>query len=98
MVFYLLWCSGLGSCWCAFFRFRSLGVGRFGYYLLDLGEDNGAAHNTVPLFLGWVFVFVFGLCVYWKPYMLAILRRPSLHGYYACMVFWAKGDSGEIAG
>ena len=71
------------------FRFRSLGVGRFGYYLLDLGEDNGAAHNTVPLFLGWVFVF--GLFVNWKPYMLAILRRPSLHGYYACMVFKAKG-------
>ena len=88
---YLLWCSGLGSCWCAFFRFRSLGVGRFGYYLLDLGEDNRAAHNTVLLFLGWVFIFVFGLCVYWKPYMLAILRQPSLHGYYACLVFWANG-------
>ena len=88
---YLLWCSGLGSFWCAFFRFRSLGVGRFGHYLLDLGEDNGAAHNTVPLFLSWVFVFVFGLCVYWEPYMLAILRQPSLHGYYACLVFWAKG-------
>ena len=53
---YLLWCSGLGSFWCAFFRVSLLGVGRFGYYLSDLGEDNGAAHNTVPLFLGWVFV------------------------------------------
>ena len=55
----------------------------FWHYLLDLGEDNGAAHNTVPLFLSWVFVFVFGLCVYWEPYMLAILRQPSLHGYHA---------------
>ena len=88
---YLLWCSGLGSWWCAFFRFRSLGVGRFGYYLLDLGEDNRAVHNTVLLFLGWVFIFIFGLCVYRKPYMLAILRQPSLHGYYACLVFWANG-------
>ena len=26
-----------------------------------------------------------------KPYMLAISRRPSLHGYYACKVFSVKG-------
>ena len=86
---YLLWCSGLGSCWCAFFRFRSLGVFRFGHYLLDLGGDNGAAHKTGPLCLYWVFVF--GFCVFCKAYMLANLRLPSLRGYYACMVFWAKG-------
>ena len=88
--FCLLWCSGLGSCWCAFFRLRSLGVGRLVYYLHDLGEDNWAAHNTVPLFWGEV-CFVFGMVINWKPYMLAILGRPSLHGYYACMAYSAKG-------
>ena len=27
----------------------------------------------------------------WKPYMLALAGRPSLHGDYACMVYWTKG-------
>ena len=27
----------------------------------------------------------------WKPYMLALAGQPSLHGYYACMVYWNKG-------
>ena len=26
-----------------------------------------------------------------KPNMLALVRRPSLHGYDACMIDWAKG-------
>ena len=26
------------------------------------------------------------------PYMLALAGQPSLHGYYACVVFWAKGE------
>ena len=26
-----------------------------------------------------------------KPYMLSLAGRPSLHGYYACMVYWNKG-------
>ena len=26
-----------------------------------------------------------------KPYMLALVGRPSLHGNYACMVYWTKG-------
>ena len=30
--------------------------------------------------------------------MLALVGQPSLHGYYACMVYWNKGHSGEIAG
>ena len=25
------------------------------------------------------------------PYLLAFEGQPSLHGYFACMVFWAKG-------
>ena len=27
----------------------------------------------------------------WKPYMLAIVGQPSLHGSYACMVYGAQG-------
>ena len=60
--FYLLWCSRLGSCGCAFFRLRSLGVGRLGYYLHDLREDNRAAHNTVLFFWGG-FGFILGVVV-----------------------------------
>ena len=26
-----------------------------------------------------------------KPYMLALAGRSSLHGNYACMVYWTKG-------
>ena len=35
-----------------------------------------------------------GICIcfkMWEPYMLASVRQPSLHGYYACMVYWTKG-------
>ena len=82
--FYLWLCTGLGFCGCAFFRFRSLDVRRVGYYLHDLGGDNWAAHNTVCLFWGWV-------CFVLELYMLALVGLPSLRGYYACMVFSAKG-------
>ena len=34
----------------------------------------------------------------WKLHMLAIVGQPSLHGNYACMVYWLKVHSGEIAG
>ena len=27
----------------------------------------------------------------WTPYMLALMRQPSLHGYDACMVCWTNG-------
>ena len=27
----------------------------------------------------------------WKPYLLALVGRPSLHGDYACMVYWTQG-------
>ena len=26
-----------------------------------------------------------------EPYMLALVGQPSLHGYYACVVYWNKG-------
>ena len=44
------------------------------------------------LWLRWGFMM-------WKPYMLAIVGQPSLHGSYACMVYWAQGGTlGEFAG
>ena len=33
-----------------------------------------------------------------KPYVLASVGRPSLQGYYACMVIGLQEHSGEIAG
>ena len=30
--------------------------------------------------------------------MLALPGQPSLHGYYACMVYWNRGHFGELAG
>ena len=42
-------------------------------------------------FPGFGFIFLGGFFLGWKPYMLALVGQPSLHGYYACMVFWNKG-------
>ena len=36
---------------------------------------------------------MFGLGIFFikgKPYMLALAGRPSLHGNYACVVYWTK--------
>ena len=90
LVFYLLWCTRLGSCWCAFYWTRPTGEGRLGHYLHDLWEESMTVHNTAA-------IFGIGLCYYcghfldWEPYMLALVGQPSLHGYYACMVCWNKG-------
>ena len=39
--------------------------------------------------------FVMGFCGfhYFKLYMLALVGRPSLHSYDACMVYWVQGAS-----
>ena len=50
LVFYLLGCTRLGSCWCAFFWSRSLGVGRLGHYLHDHWEESMTVHNTTAIF------------------------------------------------
>ena len=42
------------------------------------------------IFFCFGFLF-YGFFVFCKPYMLATMGRPSLYGYYACLVFWAKG-------
>ena len=60
--FFLLVCTKLGSCWCAFFGSRPLGVDRLGHYLLDHWEENTAVHNTTFIFgMGVIFVGVFSL-------------------------------------
>ena len=77
--------QGLRFLWVCPFSVSFFGRSHvLGYYLHDLGGDNWAAHNTVCLFWGWV-RFVLEL------YMLALVGLPSLRGYYACMVFSAKG-------
>ena len=88
--FYLLWCTRLGSCGCAFFWLRPLGVGWLGHYLHDLWEENMAVQKTVTVFWDWL-LFIWGQLCKLKPYVLAVVGRPSLHGYYACMVYWNKG-------
>ena len=85
-VFHLLVCTRLGSCWCAFFGSRPLGVDRLGLYQLDHLEENLAVHNTTFLSGVWVY-FSWEFFLGWKLYMLALVGQPSLHGCYACMVF-----------
>ena len=75
---------------CLFFGSRPLGVDLLGYYLLDHWEESLAVHNTAKNF-GDGLYFCWGHFLGWKPYMLALVGQPSLHGYYACMVFWDKG-------
>ena len=88
--FYLLVCTRLGSCWCAFSGSRPLGVAWLGHYQLDHWEESTAVHNTTFIFWIWVY-FRWGVFLIWKPYMLALVGQPSLHGHDACMVFWNKG-------
>ena len=62
LVFYLLVCTKLGSCWCAFLGSRPLGVDRLGHYLLDHWEESMAVHNTTFIFWNGVyFRWVFSL-------------------------------------
>ena len=67
------------------FGSRPLGVDQLGHYLLDHWEESMAVHNTAKLFGDGLCYCLFFLG--WKPYMLALVGQPSLHGYYACMVF-----------
>ena len=90
-------CTRLGSCWCAFFWLRPLGVGRVEHYLHDLLEESMAVHSTVTI-SGNGLLFLRGSLCTLKPCVLALVGRPSLHGYYACMVFLGlRGTPGEIA-
>ena len=47
-------------------------------------------HNTAAIF-GDELCNCWGHFSGWKPYMPALVGQPSLHGDYACMVYWNKG-------
>ena len=85
--------AGLGSRRCAYRWTRPLGVGWRGHSLCDLRGVFWFAQKCAVFFQG---DGSDPICM--VPYMLALVGQPSLHGYHACMVFWAKGcNSGEIA-
>ena len=46
-----------------------------------------AAHSTAIKYVG-----VQGYFWMSRPYVLALVRQPSLHGYHACTVCWVKGS------
>ena len=72
-----LWCS---SCWT-----RPFGVVQWEHYLWNHWRECQAA-NKIACHDWFKGIFING-----KPYMLALVGRPSLHGNYACMVYWTKG-------
>ena len=81
-----LLCTRLGLHRCASCWTRPLGGGRWRHYLCNLWRDFLKIHKIANIFL-WV---QWGFMM-WEPYMLALVGRPSLHGYYACMVYWTMG-------
>ena len=84
-----LLCTRLGLLRCASCWTRPSGGGWWGH-----GGEYFKVHKTADKYL-WICI---GFMI-WEPYMLASVGQSSLHGYYACMVFWTKGGhSGEIAG
>ena len=70
-----------GSCWT-----RLSGVVRRRHYLCNHWRECQAAHK-IAIF----FVWFYGYFISGKPYMPALVGRPSLHGYDACMVYWITG-------
>ena len=77
--------TGLGFLWCASCWTRPCGVVQWGHYLWNHGRECQAAHK-IAFYSGVRDVFI-----RWKPYMLALMGRPSLHGDHACMVYWIQG-------
>ena len=80
-----LLCTRLGLHWCASCSTRPLGGGRWGHYLCNLWGEYFKIQKMSAFF--WIYV---GFLI-WKPYMLALVGQPSLHGCDACMVYWIKG-------
>ena len=68
-----------------------------GHYLSSLLGECLAAHKIAYPFSE--LFQVYGNFMHHKPYMQAFAGQPSLHGYDACMIYWAKGEHyGKIAG
>ena len=83
LVFYLLGCTRLGSCWCAFFWSRPLGVDRLGHYLHDHWEESMALHNTTIIFGGGLFFFL-GTFL-WVEAISASLSETAQSPWSLCM-------------
>ena len=81
-----LLCTRFGLLRCASCWTRPLGGGRWGHFFCNLWGEHFKVHKTADRYLGFCICFTM-----WKPYMLASVGQPSLHGYYACMVYWNKG-------
>ena len=81
-----LLCTRLGLLRCASYRTCPFGSVRLGLYLCNLWEEYSKIHKVANMYFG-SFLEIFT----WKPYMLASVGQPSLHGYYACMVYWNQG-------
>ena len=64
----------LGLHWCASW---------WGHHLRNLWGEYFKVHKTADKYLGICVCFMM-----WKPKMLASAGQPSLHGHYACMVFF----------
>ena len=83
-----LLCTRLGFQRCASCWTRPLGGGQWRHYLFNLWGDCLTAHKTASRMCGMLCGF-YGL----KLKMLAMMGRPSLYGYDACMVLWVSGAS-----
>ena len=75
--------------WCASYWARPLGVVWFGHYFHNLLGECLAAHKFAYQFFE--LFQVYGGFMHEKSYVLALAGQPSLHGYDACMIYWAKG-------
>ena len=76
----------LGLHWCASHWTRPLGGGRWWHYLCNLRGECLTAHETA-----YRYFWFHGYFMKREPYMRALVGLPSLHGYYACMVYWTNG-------
>ena len=76
----------LGFRRCAYRWTRPLGGGRWGHSLRDPWGVFWFAQKCARFIQGGG-----SDPISMVPYMIALAGQPSLHGYYACMVFWAKG-------
>ena len=81
-------CTKCGFQRCASYWTCPLGEGRWGHYLCYPQGVGWKARKTASQ----IKCKVWGFCVS-KLYMLAFVRRPSLHSCDACMVYWVQGAS-----
>ena len=79
-------CTKLGLLLVCLLLDTPFGRRSVGHYLCNLLGECLAARKTAYQYLG-----IYGGFMHVEPYMLASAGQPSLHGYDACMVYWAKG-------